>query len=57
MNNEIRTIRMDVGTTSLRDVERALGAVQAKVIHKSSTPGAVGYTTIIIAVGGLIANA
>ena len=42
------TKTIDVATTSVRDIERVLKAIGARVISKESTRGAVGYTTITI---------
>ena len=39
---------IDVASTSVRDIERALKAIGARVVSQESTRGAVGYTTITI---------
>ncbi|WP_183407642.1 hypothetical protein [Nocardioides marmoriginsengisoli] len=42
------TTTIDIATTSVNDVQKALGAAGARITDKQVTPGACGYTTITI---------
>jgi hypothetical protein len=46
------TKTLDVASTSVRDVERALRALGARITEQHTTLGAVGYTTITITTKG-----
>ena len=42
------TKRIEVGSRSLYDIEKVLKALGVPIIEKFTTPGACGYTTIVI---------
>jgi len=42
------THTIDIATSNLRDVRKALAAGGSKIATEQTTPGAVGYTTITI---------
>lgn len=42
------TKTLEVGTSSLHDVRKVVRAFGGRIVSETSTPGAVGYTTIEI---------